>query len=136
MGAAATVVGYEVDGCALELADGVPRPTGEDGAPDTLEVLAVAPAHLISITDDHCEAPLSMWATADPPGDLEFVAATLFGDASPENVARMTNGHAVMAVFTRGDGTVFNAGSANWCYGLGADPLVEQITRNVVDRLG
>ena len=75
-----------------------------------------------------------MWASTDPPGDLEFVAATLFGDASPENVARLTNGHAVMAVFTRGEGTVFNAGSANWCYGLGADPLVEQITRNVVDR--
>jgi N,N-dimethylformamidase beta subunit-like, C-terminal len=136
VGAAATVVGYEVDGCALELADGMPRPTGEDGAPDTLEVLAVAPAHLISITDDHCEAPASMWASADPPGDLEFVAATLFGDASPENVARLTNGHAVMAVFTHGEGTVFNAGSANWCYGLGADPLVERITRNVVERLG
>jgi hypothetical protein len=39
-----------------------------------------------------------------------------------------------MATFTRGEGTVFNAGSANWCYGLGADPLVERITRNVVDR--
>jgi hypothetical protein len=40
-----------------------------------------------------------------------------------------------MAVFTRGEGMVFNAGSANWCYGLAADPLVEQITRNVIERL-
>ena len=135
VGADAKVVGYEVDGCALELSDGVPRATGEDGAPDTLEVLAVAPAHLISITDEHCEAPLSMWASADPPGDLELVAMVLFGDASPENTARITNGHAVMAVFTRGNGTVFNAGSANWCYGLGVDPLIEQITQNVVERL-
>jgi hypothetical protein len=39
-----------------------------------------------------------------------------------------------MATFTRGSGTVFNAGSANWCYGLGADPLIERITRNVVNR--
>jgi hypothetical protein len=135
IGADAKVVGYEVDGCALELTDGVLRPTGEDGAPATLQVLAVSPAHLISITDEHCEAPVSMWASTDPPGDLEFVAAILFGDASPENIARITNGNAVMGVFTRGAGTVFNAGSANWCYGLGADPLIEQITRNVVDHL-
>ena len=98
-------------------------------------MLAVAPAHLISITDEHCEAPISMCASTEPPGDLELVSTILFGDASPENTARITNGHAVMCVFTRGDGTVFNAGSANWCYGLGADPLIQQVTRNVVDRL-
>ena len=98
-------------------------------------MLAVAPAHLISITDDHCEAPPALWASVEPPGDLEWVASILFGDTSPENTSRITNGHAVMAVFTRGEGTVFNAGSANWCYGLGADPIVERITRNVVERL-
>lgn len=135
VGASATVVGYEVDGCAMSLSAGRMRPTGEDGAPDTLEVLAVAPAHLISITDDHCEAPPALWASVEPPGDLEWVASILFGDASPENTSRITNGHAVMAMFTRGEGTVFNAGSANWCYGLGADLLVEHITRNVVERL-
>jgi hypothetical protein len=135
LGASATVVGYEVDGCALTLTAGRLCATGEDGAPATLEVLADAPAHLISITDDRCEAPPALWASVDPPGDLEWVSSILFGDASLENTSRITNGHAVMAVFTRGNGTVFNAGSANWCYGLGADPLVERITRNVVERL-
>ena len=47
VGATATAVGYEVDGCALAVVEGRYRPTGEDGAPETLEVLAVAPAHLI-----------------------------------------------------------------------------------------
>jgi hypothetical protein len=136
VGAASTAVGYEVDGCALEMAGGRLRPTGEDGTPSSLEVLAVAPAHLLSITADHCEAPVAMWASADPPGDLEFVAATMFGDDSPASTERITRGHAVMGVFTRGAGTVFNAGSANWCYGLGADPLIERITANVIERLG
>jgi hypothetical protein len=134
VGTAATVVGYEVDGCALALDEGRYRPTGEDSAPETLEVLAIAPAHLMSITAERCEAPPALWASVDPPGDLEWVSSILFGDASPKHTSRITNGHAVMATFTRGSGTVFNAGSANWCYGLGADPLIEQITRNVINR--
>jgi hypothetical protein len=134
VGTTATAVGYEVDGCALALVDGRYRPTNEDGAPGTLEVLAIAPAHLLSISADLCEAPPALWASVDPPGDLEWVSSILFGDASPNHTSRITNGHAVMATFTGGSGTVFNAGSANWCYGLGADPLLEQITRNVVRR--
>jgi hypothetical protein len=134
VGTTATAVGYEVDGCALALVDGRYRPTNEDGAPGTLEVLAIAPAHLLSISADQCEAPPALWASVDPPGDLEWVSSILFGDASPNHTSRITNGHAVMATFTGGSGTVFNAGSANWCYGLGADPLLEQITRNVVRR--
>ena len=57
------------------------------------------------------------WASVEPPGDLEFTAIRLFGDASPENVARVAHTYAVMGVFTHG-GTVFNAGSADWAYGL------------------
>jgi hypothetical protein len=136
VGASATVVGYEVDGCDLEYVDGHLHPTGDDGAPLDLEVLAVAPAHLLSISAERCEAPPALWASVEPPGDLEWVASILFGSDAPEHTDRITNGHAVMATFTRGRGTVFNAGSANWCYGLGADPVVEAITRNVVARLG
>jgi hypothetical protein len=99
-------------------------------------VLATAAARLISITADQCEAPAALWASLDPPGDLEWVASILFGDDSAASIDRIARGHAVMGVFTRGMGTVFNAGSANWCYGLGADPLVERITRNVIEQLG
>ena len=44
-------------------------------------------------------------------------------------------GHSVVGVYTRG-GTVFTCGSTDWAHGLrGTDPVVEKITRNVIDRL-
>ena len=136
LGAGSFVVGYEVDGCAMTTIDGLPRPTGEDGAPADLEILATAPARLLSITGDTCEAPAALWASTDPPGDLEGTAMILFGSAAADHVARLAHGHAVMAVFARGRGTVFNAGSADWAYGLDGDPAVQRVTANVIERLG
>jgi len=135
LGAASYVVGYEVDGCALTLRDGLPVPTHVDGAPATLEVLATAPARLLSNTPTYSELPRALWADVDGPGDLEGVAAGLFGRATPENVARVAHGRCVMGCFTRGAGTVFNVGSTDWAYGLDHDPTVQQVTRNVIDRL-
>ncbi|MEZ0066048.1 hypothetical protein ABIA32_002057 [Streptacidiphilus sp. MAP12-20] len=43
-------------------------------------------------------------------------------------------GWAVLGVFQSGAGTVFNAGTVNWGSVLG-DPVVDRITRNVLDRL-
>lgn len=129
------VVAYEVDGCALTDVDGRPEPTHEDGAPETLQVIATAPARLLSITDEVCEAPAGLWASLDPPGDLEGIAWLLFGSASPEHVARLAATRAVMASFTKGGGEVVNAGTTDWSYAL-ADPVVDRITRNVLDRLG
>ena len=40
-----------------------------------------------------------------------------------------------MGVFERG-GTVFNAGVTDWAYGLDGDRLVQEVTRNVLTRLG
>ena len=68
--------------------------------------------------------------------DLEWVSSILFGDESTAATDRLARGHAVMGVFQNGKGTIFNAGSANWCYGLGTDATIERITRNVVERLG
>jgi hypothetical protein len=110
-------------------------PTHTDGAPADLTILATAPARLLSQTDTYSEIPKALWADPDGPGDLEGVAAGLFGDASPANVARIAHGSAVIASFTRGEGTVFNVGSTDWCYGLDADPLIQQVTRNVLNRL-
>ncbi len=45
-------------------------------------------------------------------------------------------GTATMGIFERGGGQVFNAGTTGWGGRLTADPAVEQITRNVLDRLG
>ena len=68
-------------------------------------------------------------------GDLETCSQAVFGDTSPEHLAELADGHAVMATFERpGGGTVVNVGVTDWVLGLG-DPVVERITRNVLDRL-
>jgi len=136
LGAGANIVGYEVDGCAMAWTDHVPSPTGEDGAPADLEILATAPARLISITEHHCEAPVALWASVDPPGDLEGVAMILNDTATPSQAQLDTlgSGHAVMGLFERGAGSVVNAGTTDWVYGLDDDPQVQQVTNNIIER--
>jgi hypothetical protein len=128
-GDADAIVAYECDGCAIETGpDGLPVPTGVDGAPGGLEILATAPAHLWA---QH-EQPTRY---AHEPGDLEQCSMAVFGDEGPEHLAELGDGHAVMAAFERrGGGTVVNVGVTDWVLGLG-DPVVERITRNVLDRL-
>ena len=135
VGASATIVGYEVDGCAFTLRHGLPEPTYDDATPDGLHILATAPARLLANNDTLREVPKALWADPDGPGDLETVASTLFGDTSAENIARIAHNSAVMAVFDKGSGTVFNAGTTDWAYGLDSDPVVQRITTNVLNRL-
>ena len=51
---------------------------------------------------------------------------------------RIRHGHAVLGAFTNDAGaTVLTSGSTDWAHGLaGRDPQIEQITRNVLTRLG
>ena len=44
IGARSVVVGYECDGCDFTMRDGLPYPTGADGSPTDLQILALAPA--------------------------------------------------------------------------------------------
>ena len=68
--------------------------------------------------------------------DLEQCSNAVFGDTSPEHLAELGDGHAVMAVFDRpGGGTVVNVGVTDWVLGLRRLRVVERITRNVLDRL-
>ena len=136
LGAGHFIVGYEVDGCILDPESDPPRPTSEDGAPPSLEILATAPARLMSITAMRCEPPPLLWNDTRPPGELESMARLLYGDLSAENTAKLDLGHAVMGIFTRGDGEVFNAGTTDWCYGLDADPQTQRVTANVLRRFG
>ena len=135
LGADGQVVGYEVDGCSLDWTGGVPRARGDDGTPEGFEVVGTAPARLISIDDDVNEAPAAIWADVSPPGDLQAMASTLFGDASPDSVARLAHNHAVLGSFTRGAGTVVNVGTTDWVHGLGRDRLIEQVTTNILHKL-
>lgn len=128
-GDADAIAAYECDGCAFALdAEGRPVPTHADGAPEGLEILATAPAHLWA----QDEQPTRY---AHEPGELETCSTAVFGDASPEHLAELADGHAVMASFRRpGGGTVVNVGATDWVLGLG-DPIVARITRNVLERL-
>lgn len=101
-----TIVGYECDGCEFELKDGLPVPTGRDGTPESFVILGTCPAR---------------WA----PGDSVWY----------ERFPLDRTGAAVMGLYTRG-GTVFTCGSTDWAHGLrGEDPAVQQITRNILERL-
>jgi hypothetical protein len=105
-----TVVGYECDGCDYELRGGLPVPTGRDGTPRDFEILATAPAQ---------------WGLA---------SGLSWYDRWPAD----QHGAACLGLSTRpSGGTVFTAATTDWSHGLRmpADPTVEQITRNVLDRL-
>jgi len=129
IGAPAVVVGYECDGCDFTMRDGVPVPTGADGTPPDFEILALAPAEPF----DHANSPRPV-----PPGarsEIEFHAWRALGDDAPATVERLRHGHAVMGVHRPG-GTVFTSGCTEWAWGLAAaDPVIERITRNLMDRL-
>jgi hypothetical protein len=101
-----TIVGYECDGCELRWEDGLPFATATDGTPKSFVVLGTCPAR---------------WA----PGDSVWY----------ERFPKDRIGNAVMGVYNQG-GTVFTCGSTDWAHGLrGNDPLVAQITKNILDKL-
>ena len=131
LGARATLVGYECDGCDFTYRDGLPHPTGDDGTPAGFEILGTAPA--AHFTRDTSARP----PKANEPSEIEFIASRLFNSRSPEAIERIAHGHAVLGCYTSaGGGTVVTSGSTDWAHGLaGRDPQVEQITRNVLDRL-
>ncbi len=133
LGAAATTVGYECDGCDFTYRDGLPHPTGSDGTPLDFTILGTAPAaHFTRTTATRPPAP-------HEPSEVEFIAARLFGGSrSEEDVERISHGHAVLGTYTSAaGGVVITSGSTDWAHGLvGRDPQVEQITRNILDRLG
>ena len=131
LGASAITVGYECDGCAMTMVDGRPVPTHEDGTPETFVILGTAPvAHFTRTTSARPPAP-------DEPSEIEFIAARLFGERSEEAVRRISSNHAVLGSWTsEAGGTVVTSGTTDWAHGLaGRDPQVEQITRNILDRL-
>ena len=130
LGAASRVFGYEVDGLDHVVRDGLPFPTGADGAPDGLEILAMGLA-------SNVEADFGPWGEDLYIGDLDraFLAEILYGDASPESLDRAGRGNGAIVTFARGRGEVFTAGCCEWVNGLRLrDPQIERVTRNVLRR--
>jgi hypothetical protein len=101
-----TIVGYECDGCEIVWKDGLPFPTHRDKTPKTFVILGTCPAKWHP--DD------SIWY---------------------ERFERDRVGNAVLGLYER-NGTVFTCGSTDWSHGLrGRDPVVERITKNILDKL-
>lgn len=133
LGAASTTVGYECDGCDFTYRDGLPYPTGTDGTPLDFTILGTVPAaHFTRTTATRPPPP-------DVPSEVEFIAARVAGGGrTPADVERFSHGHAVLGTYTApSGGVVVTSGSTDWAHGLaGRDEPVEQITRNLLDRLG
>ena len=132
LGAAATTVGYECDGCEYTTVDGLPVPTGADGTPESFEILAMVPAaHFTRTTAGRPPKP-------HEPSEIEFLASRVFDDRSEAAVKRIAAGQAMLGSYTSpGGGTVITSGSTDWAHGLaGRDAQIEKITSNILDRLG
>jgi hypothetical protein len=132
LGSNATVVGYECDGCAFTYRDGLPYATGEDGTPATFEILGTCPTrHFTRETSPRPPKP-------GEPSELEYIASRVFGTRDAAAMDQIRYGHAVLGAYTNDAGaTVVTSGSTDWAHGLAErDPQIEQITRNVLNKLG
>ena len=121
---------FELDAVEYTFRRGLPYPTFEDGAPESLEILAMAPAVRGEEDRFNGEVPLN-----GPIQEMQQVMDAL-GDLVPahcrENEGR---GAGMIATFSRGKGEVFNGGSTEWPRAFELrDPFVERIAVNVLDR--
>jgi hypothetical protein len=129
LGADGHVFGYEVDGLDYVIRNGLPEPTGRDGAPQGLQILALGMATLI---EEGQGLPPGGFLVDD---EAKFVASTLYHNDGPEAVDKVKRTSGMIVNFSRGKGEVFHAGSCEWVAGLlRRDPMVELVTRNVLDR--
>lgn len=130
-GAPICVAAFEMDSVEYTFRKGLPYPTGEDGAPSNLEILALAPATCGQ--EDKWEGTVPLGAPANEV--LDFIEAIFEGNV-PEHMQDRKYGAGMIGVMERGRGVVFNSGSTEWVSGLiHKDPYTEQITHNVLNRL-
>ena len=115
------IVHYECDGCdfTIDPIEGTATPTHADGTPAGFQIVASAPAYLSLIPQG---------ASGRAPGGPNGWVADAVGH-------EVSNGAAILGTYTRG-GTVVTTGCSDWVRGLrGNDPVVERITKNILNRL-
>lgn len=129
-GPPAFLAAFEVDSVEYTFRRGLPYPTFEDGAPETLEILALCPA--VRGEEDRFGG---RYPLGGPEAEVYDYNAEL-GDDLPDYVHEgQMRGAGMIAAFTRGAGEVFNGGSTEWSHALAVgDPQVDRIVRNVLDR--
>ncbi|WP_137392169.1 N,N-dimethylformamidase beta subunit family domain-containing protein [Rhodoligotrophos defluvii] len=129
-GAEAEIFAYEVDGVDYTFRDGLPYPTGADGTPKEVEILAMSPA-VLTEGDFRIEAFRHYIGNNDQVQKAEMV----YGEVSPETMAKSRYGAGMMVHMPRGKGEVLTAATCEWVMGLARnEPFTQQITRNVLNR--
>ena len=130
LGTEGHVYGYEVDGLPYEMRYGLPYPLAASGAPEGLEILAMGMAS--QVEEGHAVAIEDQFFGDE---DGRFIAETLYGDPSDENLEKVKRSNGMIVNFKRGKGEVFHAGSCEWVAGLlRRDAMVEKVTGNVLRR--
>ena len=129
-GAKARIFAYEVDGLDYTFRRGLPYPTGADGTPASVEILAMAPAMLAEAMHDGEGFRYYLGEN-----DLRGHAQMVHGDQSDESLDKSRYGSGMVVHMPRGKGQVVTAGSCEWVMGLKrGDFFTCRITRNVLDR--
>lgn len=130
LGAAAHIFAYEVDGLDYTFREGLPYPTGKDGAPASVEILAMGPA-VMAETMKAGEG--FRYYIADR--DLKEMTQVVHGAVTPEAIAKMRYGSGMLVHMPKGRGEVLTAASCEWVMGLKRhDADTQQVTRNILDR--
>lgn len=128
-GAPSYIVSFEMDGANFEIRNGLPYPTGRDGVPKHLEILAMATTAGLYETS-HTEHPIIS----------SRAGAVLLQEHLDWNIGLtqeeiLDTGNVVMGVCSKGKGQIFTVGCSEWVAGLiKKDVMVEQITRNVINK--
>jgi len=130
LGEDASIFAYEVDGLDYTFRHGLPYPTHEDGAPDSVEILAMGPA--VYVEDEYAGEGFRYYLRDS---GLANKAKRLSGSTSPEALQKHRYGSGMIVSMPRGKGEVFTAGSCEWVMGLARDEFyTQQVTRNVLNR--
>ena len=90
-GAEARIFAYEVDGLHYTFRDGLPYPTGLDGAPSAIEILAMAPAVL---AEGRHDGEGFRYYIED--SDLKGIVKIMTGNTDPESIAKFRYGSGMM----------------------------------------
>ena len=125
----AAIFGYEVDGLSYTFRDGLPYPTGEDGAATDIAILAMTPAMM-------AEAPLSAYGYRPYLGSHDWYGLTRsqYGEVTDETLRKTAYGSGMMVAMRRGRGEVVTAATCEWVMGLRRGCFyTQQITRNILD---
>lgn len=121
----AQIFGYEVDGLDYTFRDGLPYPLPVEGVPETVSILAMAPAMFAE--HEHEGEGFRYYVS-----DSDFEGAMSIAQGCVEQARRRYRyGSGMLVHMPKGSGDVITGGSCEWIMGLTrGDPYTITITRN------